>query len=73
MKKLTQKQSVRIHLEKGLTITPLEALHYYGCFRLADVIFKLKKEGLDIVSNIIDDNGKQFAEYHLRSLENAEA
>jgi hypothetical protein len=70
---MTQKQAIKKHLEGGGAITPLEALHYYGCFRLADIIFKLKKEGLDIVTNIVEngigEDKKHFAEYHIRRIE----
>lgn len=48
MKAKTQKEAVKMHLEEFAHITPLDALKEYGCFRLSDVIYKLKKEGLKI-------------------------
>lgn len=35
-------------LKIGLTITPLEALDKYGCFRLSARIFELKAQGWPI-------------------------
>ena len=63
---MTQKEMIKKHMESGFTLTPLEALRFYNCFRLADVVFKLKKDGMDIITNLVEDNGKTFAEYHLR-------
>ena len=68
----TQIDSIREHLIKGGTITPLEALHYYGCFRLASVINRLREEGMDIITNFVenysDDEVKKYAEYHIRTI-----
>lgn len=70
--KTTQKKAILEHL-KRMPITPLEALKYYGCFRLADVVFRLKKEGYDIITNIVGDvDGKHYAEYHIRQIQNTE-
>lgn len=41
------------HLKSGKSITSLEAINLYGATRLADIIFKLKKRGYNIVSRII--------------------
>ena len=46
--KKTQREAIREYLEDGKTLTPLEALSLFGCFRLATRIFELKKQGLDI-------------------------
>lgn len=61
----TQTSKIRKHLEEGKAITPLEALTSYGCMRLADVIFRLKKTGLDIITNPIKDGDKTYASYTL--------
>ena len=42
MKKVTQKNKVKEHLNSGQSITPIEALERYGCFRLAAIIHTLK-------------------------------
>jgi hypothetical protein len=55
------------HLQKGMAITPLEALAEYGCFRLAARIAELKSLGHNITTNIVDFKGKKVAEYRLIS------
>ena len=53
------------HLKSGQTITPLECLEKYNCFRLGARIFDLKKQGHLIQTKNITQNGKTFAEYKL--------
>lgn len=66
--KKSQKQAIKDWLLSGKSITPLEALEHFGCFRLGAQIFVLKKEGMDIVTdNCIDGStGKKYATYWLR-------
>jgi hypothetical protein len=57
---------VKAHLENGLAISPLYALNKFGCFRLADVVYKLRKNyGMDIKTELARDNGKVFARYRM--------
>ena len=37
----------------------------FGSFRLSAIIYNLKKEGMNIKTNRITQNGKTFAEYEL--------
>jgi hypothetical protein len=62
-----ESQSGRIlkHMQEGYGITPITALNKYGCFRLAAVVFDLKKEGHNIRTTIIKENNKKFARYKL--------
>lgn len=60
---LTQKERVLLHLKKEGSITPLEALSKYGVYRLSDVIYKLRGEGHNIVTNIKKFNGNKYAQY----------
>ena len=62
-----ESQSGRIlkHMQEGYGITPITALNNYGCFRLAAVIFNLKREGHNIRTTIIRENNKKFARYKL--------
>ncbi|ENX26523.1 hypothetical protein F891_02210 [Acinetobacter sp. CIP 101966] len=46
----TQLEQVLDHLKQFKTITPIEALERYGCFRLSDIILRLRKAGYDIVT-----------------------
>lgn len=48
MKKMTQIEAVKQHLLSGKTITSMEAFELYGCTRLADKVFRLRKQGYDI-------------------------
>ena len=41
---VSQAKNILAHLVQHKTITPLEALNQYGCFRLSAVIFNLKKD-----------------------------
>ena len=71
----TNRANVLKHLQDGKTITPMQCLRLYGGFRLADTIFKLKKEGHNITTKKCSLcspdpfsgklRNKQFAEYSL--------
>jgi len=52
-------------LLNGRSITQLDALNMFGCFRLAARISNLREEGLDIVTDIITINDKRIAKYYL--------
>lgn len=67
---MSQEMQIREHLLKGKTINPIEALKKYGCFRLSAIIYNLKKDGLDIITNIVTNykTGKHYGEYHIRTL-----
>lgn len=60
-----QEAMVLDHLRKA-PITPLEALDRYGVFRLAARVYRLRKDGHTILTNMVEGgNGKRFASYHL--------
>lgn len=69
MSKTTAKAEVRKALLAGKKLTPLAALREYGCMRLADIVFKLRKEGMDIETGTRTQKGKTFACYSLRGVE----
>jgi hypothetical protein len=61
-------QNARIlsHLQGGRTLTALEALEWFKCFRLASRICDLKKVGHQIEKRTVQTNsGKRVAEYYL--------
>lgn len=67
MKKKTQKQMILEHLKKS-PISTWTSIYSYGCTRLSDVIYKLKKDGHCITSELQHrPNGKSFALYTLES------
>jgi hypothetical protein len=61
----TQKEQIKKHLLNRKSITPIQALNKFGCLRLAAVIYKLKNEGLKIMTEIEYNKKKQFAKYRL--------
>ena len=63
---MTQNDMIRAHLQSGKSITPLDALREYGCFRLAARIADLRAEGLDIKTDTIQSNGKSYASYYIQ-------
>ena len=64
---MSHNELILAHLKDGYSITPIEALSEYGCFRLSARIWDLRDMGHDIKMRRIDDpkTGKHFAEYYL--------
>ena len=50
----SQNKRIRKHLESGRSLTPLDALYQYGCFRLGARIHNLKSQGLAIETEIVE-------------------
>ena len=67
----TQNKRIEAYLMSGRTLTPLDALHEFNCFRLSARIWDLRKRGLDIESRRrkITSDGKQkvVVEYKLKN------
>ena len=61
----TQYDMALDYLKTYGTLTPLEALNAFGCFRLAAVISDLRKDGYDIETEI-SKGKKHYATYILR-------
>ena len=62
----TQCKQIAAHLNDGNTITALEALNLFGCFRLASRIHDLRVAGYDIiVERIRTATGKTVAQYRM--------
>lgn len=53
-----------MHLQAGHSITAVEALDKFACFRLAARIDEFRKEGHNITTETVSQNGKEFARYH---------
>lgn len=62
-------QSKRIleYLQKGNSLTPLEALKMFDCMRLGARVYDLKNQGHNIVTEMVKDrkSGKIYACYRL--------
>ena len=62
----TQKIAILAHMRKHRTITALEALDQYQCFRLAARIKDLRDDGHQIHTETLEiTTGKHIAEYVL--------
>jgi hypothetical protein len=53
----TQENLILDHLKSGRSITPLDALNLYKCFRLGGRIFDLRKQGHKIVREMVKTSG----------------
>jgi hypothetical protein len=62
---MNQKQQIAKYLSKGKTITPMDALKKFGCFRLAARIADLRNDGINIATKIVTKEGKSYASYSL--------
>ena len=63
----SQKAMIRAHLLDGKSITPLEALNNFGSLRLSAIIFRLREEGLPIVTEKIQVSPKKrVARYYIK-------
>lgn len=62
----SQCKAILAHLREGKTITGIEALNLFGCFRLPSRIHDLTKRGVAISRKYITtDNGKRVMQYSL--------
>lgn len=62
----SQKERIRDALELRQTITPLDALQWFGCSRLAARIKDLRREGMDIETVYVKKGRSRYASYRLR-------
>lgn len=65
--KKSQADAIKDYLLQGHSITPLDALEMFGCFRLGARIADLKKQGYKIESSIKKDErtGKRYGLYKM--------
>lgn len=60
-----QTESLRNILDQGTHITALDALNWFGCFRLAARVYDLKQEGYNIEKYTqVNESGKRITYYH---------
>jgi len=60
---LTKKEQVKKHLIKRKSITSWDAITMYKATRLADIIFRLRDEGMNIKTEMIYKDGMNWAKY----------
>ena len=63
--KQTQAQRILEALKRGESITALDALNWFGCFRLAARVYDLRKAGHNIKSGIRVGSGKPVTTYYM--------
>ena len=65
--KMSQNLKILKHLSSGKSLSPLQALGLFGCYRLAGRIYDLKRAGHHIETIIkSDDQGRTYASYVLK-------
>ena len=62
----SQNALIKGWLLNGKSITPMEALNMFGCFRLSARIANLREEGLPVVTDMVTINDKRVARYYLQ-------
>lgn len=65
MKTESQNALIKGWLLNGKSITSLDALNMFGCFRLSARIANLRDEGLPVVTDMVTINHKRVARYYL--------
>ena len=70
MERVTQKSKIKKHLQSGQSITPIDALERYGCFRLAAIIHTLKNHyGMNIKTELVKNKyGTKYGKYTMVNL-----
>jgi hypothetical protein len=61
----SQNHAIRRHLEDGKSITPIEALNFFRCFKLNNRIHDLRRDGMPILTTMVKRGKKRFASYTL--------
>ena len=62
----SQVKKILAWMQNGKSITAIEALNMFGCFRLSARINNIKDMGLSVQKDMVEtDNGKRIARYYL--------
>lgn len=62
---MSKTTAVYNHLKKGKTITSWEAFTKFRATRLADIIFRLRAQGHNISTEMVEDEHTRFARYRM--------
>ena len=65
METKSQEDLILEYLKTGKSITPLEALRFFGCLRLGARIWDLRHKGYRIEEADVKDGRKRYARYFL--------
>lgn len=63
----SQESAILSYLRAGKSLTPIDALNLFKCFRLGARIYGLKKAGYQIETEMIQKGNKRFASYKLKA------
>ncbi len=66
---MSQEDCILSALLAGETITPMDALTRWGCFRLGARIYEPKRQGYRIVKETIRNGRKTYAAYRLEPVQ----
>ena len=62
----SQNKQIKAWLESGKSLTPLDAINLFNSLRLGARVFDLKNDyGMNIKTEMVEENGKRFARYSL--------
>lgn len=61
-----EKQIINYLSKPGRSLTPIQALEKFGCFRLSARVYDLNKLGHNIQTGVVTKNKKRFARYYLK-------
>jgi hypothetical protein len=61
----SQNELIKGWLLNGHSLTTLDALTMFGCFRLSARISNLKDQGMNIMTEMVEVNDKRIAKYYL--------
>ena len=63
----TQREKILDYMLAGNSITAIEALNLFGCFRLASRISDIRSDGYIVYKTMVKDDksGKRYAQYSL--------
>jgi hypothetical protein len=61
----SQNALIKGWLLNGHSLTTLDALTMFGCFRLSARISNLKDQGMNIMTEMVEVNDKRIAKYYL--------
>jgi hypothetical protein len=74
MRQESQKSKIMKWLDNGNSITPIQALEMFGCFRLAAIIHSIKHqekefmEGRELITTMVTNKfGVKYGSYKLKS------
>ncbi len=60
----SQEKQILAYMQAGKSITPLEALNIFGCFRLGARIYDMGRRGIEVKSEFVTlPSGKRVKKY----------